>query len=204
MINFSILIDKDSSLVKNKPLLLYKSDKKFLMGVKAMYLSETYKKSNTKCKFLLVLMLLIGSLISTSDLAIAVPEDTVEVIAKNPEISKSSVYQINFVVSKPIPPRAIIRVTFPDEYDLLDLMIAGSTTMNGGFILKVDQQVVTMRRSGLGREIPANEKVDIKFAIVKNPKQPADDYNIKVEILGEDEKSILKEDKKQKIIPAKE
>ncbi len=204
MINFSILIDKESSLVKNKPLLLYKSDKKFLMGVKAMYLSETYKKPNTKCNFILVLMLLIGLVISTTDLVIAVPEDTVEVIAKNPEISKSSVYQINFVVSKPIPPRAIIRVTFPDEYDLSDLMIAGSTTMNGGFVLKVDQQVATMRRSGLGREIPANEKVDIKFAIVKNPKQPADDYNIKVEILGEDEKSILKEDKKQKIIPAKE
>ena len=83
-------------------------------------------------------------------------------------------------------------------------MIAGSTTINGGFVINVDQQVVTMRRSGLGREIPANEKVDIKFAIVKNPKQASDNYDIKVEILGEDGKSILKEDKKQKIIPVNE
>ena len=200
---FRLLIDENQSLVKNKPGLLYKNDKKFLMGEKAMYLSETYKKYN-KNSFLLLLIFLIGLIISASEWAAAAPADTVEVIAKNPEVNKSSIYQINFIVSKPISPRAIIRVTFPNEFDLSDLMIAGSTTINGGFVINVDQQVVTMRRSGLGREIPANEKVDIKFAIVKNPKQASDNYDIKVEILGEDGKSILKEDKKQKIIPVNE
>jgi hypothetical protein len=173
------------------------------MGEKAMYLSETYKKCK-KNSFLLLLIFFIGLIISTSEWAVAAPVDTVEVIAKNSEVNKSSIYQINFIVSKPIPSRAIIRVTFPNEFDLSDLMIAGSITINGGFVLNVDQQVVTMRRSGLGREIPANEKVDIKFAIVKNPKQASDNYDIKVEILGEDGKSILKEDKKQKIIPVNE
>lgn len=200
---FRLRFDENHSLVENKPILLYKNSKNFLMGVKAMYLSETYKKFNTKYKFLLLLMLLMGLVISTNDLAVAVPADSIEVIAKHPEINESSIYQITFLASKPIPSNAIIQVTFPAEFDLSDLMIAGSTTINGGFVLKVDQQVVTMKRSGLGREIPANEKVDIKFAIIKNPKQPADNYNIKVEILGEDKRSILKEDKRQKIIPAK-
>ena len=169
-----------------------------------MYLCETYKISLFKFKFFLLLNFLFGLTITTNNLIAAVPADTIEVIAKHPEISKSGIYQINFIVSKPIPQKAIIRVSFPAGFDLSDLMIAGSTTINGGFILTVDGQVVTMKRSGLGREIPANEKVDIKFAIVKNPDQPADNYNIAVAILDEDNKTIIKEEKKQKIFPAKE
>jgi len=169
-----------------------------------MYLSETHKKNETGGKYLFVIMLIIGLIISKSDSIMAVPADTIDVIAKHTEIAKSSVYQINFIVSKPIPVKAIIRVIFPDEFDLSDLMIAGSTTINGGFDLIVDKQVVTMKRSGLGREIPANEKVDVKFAIVKNPNQPADNYKIIVEILDNEEKSILKRETLQKIYSAKE
>ena len=169
-----------------------------------MYLIETYKKSIFRFKFFLFLNLIFGLTITANNLIAVVPADTIEVVAKHPEISKSAIYQINFIVSKPIPPKAIIRVSFPAGFDLSDLMIAGSTTINGGFILTVDGQVVTMKRSGLGREIPANEKVDIKFAIVKNPDQPADNYSIPVEILDEDNKTIVKEEKKQKILPAKE
>ncbi|UCE07713.1 MAG: hypothetical protein JSW07_06695, partial [bacterium] len=151
-----------------------------------------------------VLMLLMGLMFSTSNFVVAAPADTIQVVPKHAQSGKSSIYQINFVVSKPIPPKAIIRVTFPEEFDLSDLMIAGSTTINGGFDLTVDKQLVTMKRSGLGREIAANEKVNVKFAIVKNPKQSADNYKIMVEILDEEEKSILKEEKLQKIIPAKQ
>ena len=61
-----------------------------------------------------------------------------------------------------------------------------------------------MKRSGLGKDIPVNEKVDVKFAIVKNPDQPADNYKIVIEILGNDEINILKRETSQKILPAKE
>ncbi len=168
-----------------------------------MYLFETYNISLFRLRFFLLLNLLFGLTINTNSLFGVVPADTVEVIAKHPEVNKSAIYQINFVVSKPIPPKAIIRVSFPAGFDLSNLMIAGSTSINGGFILTVDGQVVTMKRSGLGREIPANEKVDIKFAIVKNPDHPADNYSIAVEILDEDNKTIIKEEKRQKIFPAK-
>ncbi len=169
-----------------------------------MYLFKTYKKSLFQFSIILLLNFLFVFAIPASHLSAALPADTIEVIAKHPEISKSAIYQINFVVSKVIPSKAILRVLFPAGFDLSDLVIAGSTTINGGFILTVDGQVVTMKRSGLGREIPANEKVDIKFAIVKNPDQPADNYSITVEILSEDNKTIIKEEKKQKILPSKE
>ena len=61
-----------------------------------------------------------------------------------------------------------------------------------------------MKRSGLGKEIPANNKVDVKFAIVKNPDQPADNYKILIEILDNGELNILKRETSQKILPAKE
>lgn len=131
----------------------------------------------------------------------AAPADSVQVIAKHAEADANSIYQIRFSVARPIPPKAIIRVTFPAEFDLSEVLIAGSTTINGGFELLVDKQVVTLKRSGLGRTIPANEAVDVKFAIVKNPRRAADDYRIAVEILDEAEKTIIKKDEQQRILP---
>ncbi len=169
-----------------------------------MYLSETYKNTDTKGKYHFTLLLILILVPLANNSALATPADTIEVIARHPESGKSSIYQLNFVLSKSIPPKAIIRVTFPDEFDLSDLMIAGSTTINGGVDLNVEGQVVTMRRSGLGRKIPANEKVDVKFAIVKNPEQPAENYKIIIEILDNGEKTILTQEKLQKILPAQE
>ena len=169
-----------------------------------MYPDETFSNAKTRRYYLLMLIfsLLLVAVINIA--ALAVPADTIEVVAKHPESGRSSVYQISFQVSKPIPAKAIIRVTFPDNFDLSELMIAGSTTIDGGFELDVNKQVLTLKRSGLGREIRANEKVDVKFAIVKNPKQPADNYRIVVEILDESEKSLVKKERLHKIIPSKE
>jgi hypothetical protein len=197
------MIDENHPLVENKPILSMKKTNKIMMGVKTMYPYETYKKNDTRGKYLFVLMLLMGLTFFTGNSVMAVPADTIEVVAKHPESGKSSIYQINFVISKPIPPKAIIRVIFPAEFDLSDLMIAGSTTINGGFDLEVDRQMVIMKRSGLGREISANEKVDVKFAIVKNPNQPGDNYKIEIEILDNEEINIIKQQKVQKILSAK-
>lgn len=169
-----------------------------------MYLDETERR-----KFL-AMYFYFGLTILTAVIAIPLtplwtaPADSVEIVAKHPEIKNSSIYQINFVVDKPIPPKAVFRIVFPIGFNLSDLMIAGSTTINGGFLLQVDGQVVTIRRSGLGKEIPANQRVDLKFGIVRNPSEPADDYEIQVELLDESEKPLLKTTRKQRIIPEKQ
>lgn len=168
-----------------------------------MYLSET--RLNCKMKRQISSMLIVTLIWLTTSLSFAFPPaDSIKVIAKHAEADANSIYQIGFVASRPIPPKAIIRVTFPPEFDLSELMIAGSTTINGGFEIKVEKQILTMKRSGLGREIPANEAVDVKFAIVKNPKRSGDDYKIVVEIADEGEKIILKKDELHKILPQKE
>jgi hypothetical protein len=182
---------------------LLKRNNNIFEGVKAMYLFETNKNTMRGSKYAFSLVILLGLILFAGNSVSALPADTVVVIARHPESGERSTYQINFQVSTPIPAKAIIRVTFPDEFDLSDLIIAGSTTINGGFDLSVNKQVVTMKRSGLGREIPANEKVDVKFAIVKNPGQPSDNYKIVIEILDAEEKSFIRSEKFQKILPAK-
>lgn len=168
-----------------------------------MYLSET--KLDRKMKRQIFLMLLITLIWLTTSVSFAAPPaDSIKVIAKHAEADANSIYQVSFVASKPIPPKAVIRITFPPEFDLSELMIAGSTTINGGFEIKVEKQILTMKRSGLGREIPANEPVDVKFAIVKNPKRSGDDYKIVVEMVDEGEKIIIKKDELHKILPQKE
>lgn len=168
-----------------------------------MYLSETFNSADTKYKPFLVLILLIFISFAQTH-SLAAPSDSVEVVVKHQESGASSIYQINFALTKPIPPQAIIRITFSDEFDLSALLIAGSTTIKGGLEMKVEKQVVTMKRSGLGREIPANEKVDIKLAIVNNPKQPGDNYKIVVEVLDEHQTTIVKQEKLHKVLPATE
>jgi len=182
---------------------LLKNKNTFFKGVAAMYLYETYKNTVRASKYAFSLAILVGLILFAGNSVSALPADSVEVIARHPESGERSTYQINFQISKPIPAKTIIRVTFPDEFDLSDLIIAGSTTINGGFDLSINRQIVTIKRSGLGREIPANEKVDLKFAIVKNPAQPSDDYKIVIELLDKDEINILKKESVQKILPVK-
>jgi hypothetical protein len=169
-----------------------------------MYLSETSYWSKAGGKYIFLFILMTSMLTFLISSAMASPADSIEVIAKHPESAANSIYQVKFSVSKPVPSNAIFRVTFPQEFDLSDLLIAGSTTINGGFEISVDKQVVVMKRSGLGKELPANQTADLKFAIVKNPGTPADDYKILIEILDGAEKSIIRAEKNQKIFPRSE
>lgn len=168
-----------------------------------MYLSETYQRCETGKKHILALLFLIALMCWMNGVAISAPADTVNVIARHPESSAKSIYEIEFKIEKPISPTAMIKIAFPREFDLSELMIASSATMNGGFNLEVQDQILTLKRSGLGREIKSNEKVDVKFAIVKNPLKPADNYRMIVEIF-EGETSILKNEKVHRILPEKE
>ncbi len=169
-----------------------------------MYLFETHENKLMGVSRGSVLIILLMLIIAPSTTSWASPSDSVAIVANHPEARSSSIYQVNFVIDKPIPAKAVFRIVFPASFDLSDLMIAGSSTINGGFTLQVEGQTVIIKRSGLGKPIPANQRADLKFAIVKNPPSPADDYEILVELLDEEEKPILKTSTKQKIIPEKQ
>jgi len=168
-----------------------------------MSLSETLKTNDTRIIqiFFITLILLSNFIFGAS--ALAAPDDTVMVIVKTPQAEARSIYQINFVISKPISPKAIIRVTFPDEYNLSKLLVVGSNTINGGFEMKVEDKVVTIKRSGLGREIKENENVDVKFAIVRNPIRADNNYSVGIEVFDDDNQRIIQKQNIVKILPKK-
>lgn len=110
--------------------------------------------------------------------------DTLRVRAIQPEASAISIYEVSFTLSQPLPADGSLILTFPQPFDLSRVVMAGSSTINGGFHVAVEGQRVILKRSGLGRVIPANTKVDVKFANVKNPLEAREDYAVRVEVLN--------------------
>ena len=169
-----------------------------------MYPNETKMSLDTKINtgFIIIFILLLNFFVVNT--VAAIPEDSIKVIAKTPEAGAPSIYQINFQISKLITNKAEIKIEFPNTFDLSGLLVAGSGTIKGGFEMSVAGQIVSLKRTGLGNEIAINKKVDVKFAIVTNPKNPSDDYPIKIEIFDDNNRSIFKKQESVKIIPKTE
>lgn len=162
-----------------------------------MYLSETNNKGETE-KFILLFTFL--TLFISVNIVWGVPTDTVKVIAKNTDIAANSIYEVYFSIAQEIPPKAIIVITFPESFDLSGVKVAGSTTINGGFEVYVEDLKVILQRSGLGRIIKPYEKVNVRFANVRNPSNPNENYKINVKIKNENEITILEKEEAMKII----
>lgn len=163
-----------------------------------MCLIETYKKIET---ITVILILFIAVFIND---IFALPVDTVVVKPKDAGVGKNSIYEIYFSLEKEISNNASIFITFPDSFNLAGITIAGSTTIDGGFDLTVNDRQIVLKRSGLGRKIKPYEKVSVKFANVRNPSLPSDDYQIKVEIKNDSNNIIVTENKKISIISQSE
>ena len=163
-----------------------------------MYLFETCKDFDTKRSiFLLTFMIVLMS----SNLVWALPADSITIKPRHANVNASSIYEITFSIGQEISSNAKIIITFPDAFNLSDVLIAGSTTINGGFKVMVESSKVILQRSGLGRTIAPNEKVNVKFANIRNPSEPADNYKIIVEIIDEKNITIINKEEIIKIIP---
>ncbi|MBN1154835.1 hypothetical protein JXB12_07930 [candidate division KSB1 bacterium] len=162
-----------------------------------MYLVETDRMSDTK---MLHPMLFFIALMIFAYPASGRPADEISVHPVNSVSNTHSVYQVELNLDHDIPANAIIRCRFPASFDLKNVVIGGSTTINGGFALKVQDHIVILQRSGLGEVIKSNTPVDVKFAEVFNPDSGSDDYVLQVEILA-NELIIAKQDVKLIISP---
>lgn len=109
-------------------------------------------------------------------------QDSLKVNALNPAAGATSIYQVSFVTADTLYPDAQITLTFPEAFDLSKVVMANSTSINGGFKVEVNQNSVVLRRTGLGRPIMPGEAVEVKFANVVNPKEFDGEFNLQVEI----------------------
>ena len=163
-----------------------------------MYLFDTYKIYNTIKLFSTIIFIL--AVVNSTH---ALPANEISIKARQNEAAKSSIYILNFAVNQEISTKAMVIITFPDNFDLTGVLIAGSSTIDGGFKVTVEQSQVTIKRTGLGKIIKPNEKVEIKFANVTNPSEPADSYNIKIDIKNNNNNNIFSSKQTIKIIANK-
>ena len=120
----------------------------------------------------------------------AAPQDSVKVNPLNPAAGQVSIYQISFVATDTLYPDGQIIITFPEDFDLSKVIMAGSTTINGGFKVSVQGNKVILKRTGLGRSTIPKETVDVKFANVKNPLAVNKQFSLKVEFQNKSNQQI--------------
>lgn len=160
-----------------------------------MYLIETLKYRRT-VKFITIFALLF-----MCNILNAMPADTVRINARNGDAGHKSIYEIYFSVDQEITPNASVVVSFPEGFDLSDVSIASSTTINGGFEVSVNNSSVILKRTGLGKSIPPNEKVNIKFANVKNPDSAVSNQKVTIEIRNDNNQTVLNKEEEIQVVP---
>ena len=152
-----------------------------------MSLNGTFKANDTKFATLVLVAMLATSLLVSNSYG----ENSINFFPKDATTEALTIYILEFSLEQPIPANANFRFTFPAEFDLAMVEIAGSSSINGGFEVSVKENQVQIARSGLGDEVPAGKKTDLKFALVKNPTEKKDDYPVTITILGADDSILL-------------
>lgn len=104
----------------------------------------------------------------------------VRALAKQP--GEVSLYEISFTTKDSLDSRAEIVLEFPSGLDLSLLRLASSTSINGGFKLTRDRNVVRVQRTGLGATVPPGKNVALQLGLIKNPEQPGSNVEVAIEI----------------------
>lgn len=104
----------------------------------------------------------------------------VRALAKEP--GEVSLYEISFTTKDSLDRRAEIVLEFPAGLDLSLLRLASSTSINGGFKLTRDRNVVRVQRTGLGETVPPGKNVALQLGLIKNPAQPGSNVEVAIEI----------------------
>lgn len=106
--------------------------------------------------------------------------NSIEIRPLRADAGASTLYTLSFQLAETLDADAVIEVQFPTGFDLSKVNLAGSSTIDGGFLVSVNGQTITARRKGKGQPKNPGEQVDLKFSTVKNSTNPNDDHLITV------------------------
>lgn len=104
--------------------------------------------------------------------ALAKPQEnqggnTVHVYTLGTDPERPSLYKIEFTLADTLHADAVMILTFPSDFNLSELEIIGSTTINGGLSMTVDEQTVHVERKVLGDPVVPGKKVDFKIGLIR-------------------------------------
>lgn len=98
------------------------------------------------------------------------------------EPGKPSLYDLRFTTSDTLDPLAEMVFEFPRELDLRQLQIASSTSINGGFKIFREGNVVRIRRTGLGETILPNRQVELQLGLIISPQSLLSNQEVAFEV----------------------
>ena len=82
---------------------------------------------------------------------------------------KPSLYEVRFLTEDTLHTQAELVFEFPAALDLSLLEVASSTTIDGGFKITRERNVVHVRRTGLGAIVPPGRPVELKLGLITSP-----------------------------------
>ncbi len=109
--------------------------------------------------------------------------DSVRVTPLNLKTGKNTLYELTFTSPDTIGQNARFSLTFPPEFDLSMVSLAGSQTMNGGFSVTVKDSIIEIGRNGEGKPAYPGNELNLLFSVVKNPDIANNNYLILFRIL---------------------
>lgn len=98
------------------------------------------------------------------------------------EPGKASLYDLRFTARDTLDPLAEMIFVFPRDLDLSLLQVASSTSINGGFKILREGNVVRIRRTGLGETILPGTPVELKLGLITSPQNLAMPHDISFEV----------------------
>ncbi len=107
----------------------------------------------------------------------------VSVIPLNSKIGSHTLYEVKFTSSDTISQNARFSLTFPPEFDLSKVSLAGSNTMNGGFRVTVKDTIIEIGRNGEGKPVYPGNELNLLFSVVKNPDNAGKNYLVLFRVL---------------------
>ena len=114
--------------------------------------------------------------------AVATGRDSLTVKALRAAPGKPSLYEVSFVTADSLAANALIVISFPKTFNLSQLEIAGSSTINGGFTLTRRGQEVQVRRTGLGAKISPGKRVSLQLGLIGNPASFSAAHQVRVQL----------------------
>jgi len=98
------------------------------------------------------------------------------------EPGKASLYDVRFTTRDTLDPLAEMVFEFPRDLDLSLLEVASSTSINGGFNIFRADNVVRIRRTGLGETILPGRQVELKLGLIISPQSLATNHEVAFEL----------------------
>lgn len=109
--------------------------------------------------------------------------DSVSIQPKDSASGASSIYTLTFSLDESLTSDAVFELSFPADFDLSKVLLAGSNTINGGFKTEIEDNILRLSRKGQGDLMPGGVSYDISFANVHNP--AAGNYQVSIRIIND-------------------